>query len=82
MKDNVILNHYKYILENGFVNLFLLSILHPKELARQVELEARAQIEKAIKLGIKLSHIDSHRHIHHIPVIFKVVKKLAEDMLI
>ncbi len=65
--------------KNGFVNLFLLSILHPKELARQVELEARAQIEKAIKLGIKLSHIDSHRHIHHIPVIFKVVKKLAEE---
>ena len=65
--------------KNGFVNLFLLSIFHPKELARQVELETRAQIEKAIKLGIKLSHIDSHRHIHHIPVIFKVVKKLAEE---
>ncbi len=65
--------------KNGFVNLFLLSIFHPKELARQVELEARAQIEKAIKLGIKLSHIDSHRHIHHIPVIFNVVKKLADE---
>lgn len=65
--------------KNGFVNLFLLSLIHPKELARQVELEARAQIEKALKLGIKLSHIDSHRHIHHIPVIFKVVKKLAEE---
>ncbi len=65
--------------KHGFVNLLLLSFLHPKELARQVELETRAQLDKAVKLGIKLSHIDSHRHIHHIPLIFKVVKKLAEE---
>ena len=65
--------------KHGFVNLFLLSFFKPAELRRQVEHEARAQLEKAQKLGIKLSHIDSHRHIHHIPLIFNVVKKLAEE---
>lgn len=65
--------------KHGFVNLFLLSFFKAKELRRQAEIEARAQLEKAIRLGIKLSHIDSHRHIHHIPLIFNLVKKLAKE---
>lgn len=65
--------------KNGFVNLLLLSLRHPKELKKQIETEIRAQIQKAITLGIKLSHIDSHRHIHMIPSIFDVVKKLANE---
>ena len=65
--------------KHGFVNLLLLSLLHPFELRRQVELESRAQLERALKSGIKLSHIDSHSHIHHIPLIFNVVKKLAKE---
>lgn len=68
--------------KNGFVNLLLLSFIKPKELRQQVELETRAQIEKAQAKGIKLSHIDSHRHIHHIPLIFNVVKKLAKEFQI
>lgn len=65
--------------KHGFVNLLLLSFLHPFEMRRQVELETRAQLEKALKSGLKLSHIDSHRHIHHIPLIFNVVRKLAKE---
>ncbi len=65
--------------KHGFVNLFLLSFFKSGELRRQVEHEARAQLEKAQQLGLKLSHIDSHRHIHHIPLIFNVVKKLAAE---
>ena len=65
--------------KNGFVNLLFLSLQHPKELKKQVETEIRAQIQKATTLGIKLSHIDSHRHIHMIPAIFDVVKKLADE---
>lgn len=65
--------------KHGFVNLFLLSFFKAKELRRQAEIEARAQLEKAIRLGIKLSHVDSHRHIHHIPLIFNLVKKLAKE---
>ncbi len=66
-------------LKNGFVNLLLLSFLHPCELARQVEIEVRAQIEKYMQSGLKLDHLDSHRHVHLIPVIFKVVKKLGDE---
>lgn len=65
--------------KHGFVNLFLLSFFKSKELRQQVEIETRAQIQKAQNLGLKLSHIDSHRHIHHIPLIFNVVKDLAKE---
>lgn len=35
-----------------------------------------AQIEKLQSLGIKLSHIDSHHHVHTIPRLFPVLKKV------
>ncbi len=65
--------------KNGFVNLLLLSFLKPQELRKQAEIEIRRQIELAKTMGINLSHIDSHRHIHMIPLLFDVVKKLAEE---
>ena len=64
---------------NGFVNLALLSVLHPKELKRQVKIEVGAQIEKALASGLKLTHLDSHRHIHMIPTIFKAFLELQEE---
>ena len=65
--------------KHGFVNLLLLSVFRFRQFRREVELETRAQIEKARQLGLKLSHIDSHRHIHHIPLIFGVVRQLARE---
>lgn len=65
--------------KNGFVNLLILSILYPKRLAEQVEIEIRAQIEKYLKTGLKLEHLDSHRHVHMIPIIFRVVRKLQQE---
>ncbi|MBR1948866.1 MAG: ChbG/HpnK family deacetylase [Alphaproteobacteria bacterium] len=64
---------------HGFVNLAVLSVLHPKELKNQAKKEIRAQIEKAENSGIKLTHLDSHRHIHMIPSIFKACMELAEE---
>ncbi len=78
-KDIPLLADEKGRFKHGFVNLLLLSIFRFRQFRREVELETRAQIEKAQKYGIKLSHIDSHRHIHHIPLIFGVVKKLARE---
>lgn len=66
-------------LKNGFVNLLILSFLHPRELAQQTEIEIKAQIKKYLQSGLKLEHLDAHRHVHLIPVIFKVVKKLAGE---
>lgn len=65
--------------KHGFVNLAILSVLHPKELKKQAKKEIRAQIEKAISCGIKLTHLDSHRHIHMIPAIFKACMELVKE---
>ena len=64
---------------HGFVDLALLSVLHPRELKRQVKIEVKAQIEKALAAGIKLTHLDSHRHIHMIPGIFKAFLELQQE---
>ena len=65
--------------KHGFVNLAILSVIHPKELKRQAKAEIKAQIEKALALGIKLTHLDSHRHIHMIPSVFKAFMELCQE---
>lgn len=64
-------------LKNGFVKLLWLSIIKSQELQKQVEIEIRAQIEKYLQTGLELKHIDGHRHVHLIPVIFRVVRDMA-----
>ena len=66
-------------LKNGFVNLFLLSFLKPRQLQQQAETEMRAQIAKYLATGLPLQHLDSHRHIHLIPQIFKAMRKLQKE---
>ncbi|HCU59191.1 MAG TPA: hypothetical protein DIC64_04335 [Alphaproteobacteria bacterium] len=64
--------------KNGFVKLLLLAFVKPKKLRDEVKSEIEAQIIKAQKMGVKLTHIDSHRHVHMIPLIFKVMLELKE----
>ena len=78
-KDIPLLVDEKGKLKNGFVNLLLLSFLHPRELEKQAEIEIRAQIKKYLQSGLKLEHLDGHRHVHLIPAIFKAVQRLAEE---
>jgi chitin disaccharide deacetylase len=54
-----------------------LMISADKDILNQIEMELSAQIEKAIKDGLRIDHLDSHSHIHMIPHIFKIVSKLA-----
>ena len=56
--------------KNGFLKLFLLSLFKPFKFKQQVRTEVEAQIVKALDMGVKLSHIDSHRHVHMIPAVF------------
>ena len=65
--------------KNGFVNLAVLNLLHPKELKRQAKAEIEAQIKRTTACGIKLSHLDSHRHIHMIPAIFGAFVELKKQ---
>jgi predicted glycoside hydrolase/deacetylase ChbG (UPF0249 family) len=41
--------------------------------------ELKAQIEKIQASGIRLSHLDSHKHTHLIPGVFRTVVKLADE---
>lgn len=64
--------------KNGFVKLLWLSLVKPKKFSQQAEIEIESQIRKTMDSGVKLSHLDSHRHIHMIPRIFSLVKKLSD----
>ncbi len=54
-------------------------ILMRKVEPREVEIELRGQIEKIAAAGIRITHLDSHKHIHLLPPIFGVVVRLARE---
>jgi predicted glycoside hydrolase/deacetylase ChbG (UPF0249 family) len=44
----------------------------------EIEREWTAQIEKFIKTGLPISHLDSHHHVHHLKALYPLIKKLAK----
>ena len=50
-----------------------------KIIDKYIYLEFKAQILKVKKAGIKISHFDSHEHIHHSPFIYQIIKKLGKE---
>lgn len=56
----------------------LITLSHNKKFLQKVEEEFRLQIEKIMKLT-KVSHIDSHVHVHAIPNYFEITCKLAKE---
>ncbi len=45
----------------------------------EVETELRAQIEKALAAGLKPSHVDSEKHMHAYPPVFRIAARLAGE---
>ena len=45
---------------------------------RQIRKELEAQIQKVVSHGIKISHIDSHQHLHMLPAVFSIIVNLAK----
>src|SRR5262249_12456762 len=43
----------------------------------EVEREIAAQIALFQETGLRLSHVDSHKHLHMLPPIFQIVRRLA-----
>jgi chitin disaccharide deacetylase len=44
--------------------------------------ELRAQVEKILGAGIRPTHLDSHKHTHIVPAIFRQIVRLAEEFKI
>lgn len=53
--------------------------LFNKKILKAVETEFAEQINLIIKTGVKPTHLDSHKHIHCFPPIFRIVCSLAAD---
>ena len=48
-----------------------------KDLIEQIGEEISAQILQAQAQGLRLTHLDGHRHVHLIPLVYEAVKELA-----
>jgi len=46
----------------------------------EVEREIAAQIARFQKTGLRLSHLDSHQHLHMFPPVFQIVRRLTREM--
>jgi hopanoid biosynthesis associated protein HpnK len=53
-----------------------------KNLQEEVREEWTAQIEKALRTGIKISHLDSHKHVHLLPTLLDVAVDLSQEFQI
>jgi hopanoid biosynthesis associated protein HpnK len=50
-----------------------------KKILKAVQIELAAQIASIIDRGIKPTHLDSHKHFHCFPPVYKIVCSLAAD---
>lgn len=69
------------VTEKGFLNNTFVSLLFKiksKKVLNSLENEIEMQILKIKNAGIEISHIDGHEHVHIIPSINKIVRKLAK----
>ena len=46
----------------------------------EVEREIAAQLELFKKTGLRLSHVNSHQHLHMFPPVFEIVRRLTRSM--
>ena len=57
---------------------FIVACLRGRVAFDEVERELTAQIERIRSEGIRLTHLDAHKHVHAFPPIFAIVARLAE----
>jgi chitin disaccharide deacetylase len=49
-------------------------------LIEQIKLEMKAQLRRALDLGVTLTHVDSHQHVHMNPVLFAILEEEASAL--
>lgn len=47
--------------------------------ARAIERELRAQVEKVLATGLRVTHLNGHQHLHLLPRIFEIVVRIAKE---
>lgn len=45
----------------------------------EIEIELRAQIEKTLDAGLRLTHVDSHKHSHALPLVCEIIANVIGD---
>ena len=58
---------------------FAFKYLRRKIDPEQIRWELKSQIEKVTREGFKVTHLDSHEHIHMLPEVLKITVALAEE---
>jgi chitin disaccharide deacetylase len=56
---------------------FIVACLRGKVSLAEVELELTAQVERLRNAGVRLTHLDAHKHVHAYPPVFAIVARLA-----
>jgi len=56
---------------------FIAACLRGRVSLVEVERELTAQIESLLQAGVRLTHLDTHKHVHMYPPLFSVVARLA-----
>lgn len=59
----------------SFVPLYLARVIA----LAAIERELRAQIERVLASGLRVTHLNGHQHLHLLPRIFAVVRRLASE---
>jgi len=57
----------------AFIRDAMLGRIRPDEIDR----ELHAQVERLVGAGLRLSHLDSHKHVHAYPPVFAIVARIA-----
>ncbi len=67
------------VFHRGFVSLYRATAgRHRESILAQIESEFEAQFRRAVDAGVRLDHVDSHRHVHMIPGIYAIAARLAQ----
>jgi len=63
----------------GTSTAFLRRMLAGRLKIEEVVTELRAQIEKAVRAGLRLTHVDSHKHTHALPQVCEAIISTIKD---
>lgn len=72
-----------YIADNGHflknpLRLLFRYCVNPKKVREEIFTEFNAQIQKIVNANIKISHLDTEKHMHTFPFIYKITLQIAE----